>query len=72
MGINFSRADKHIRKAREHFGKVKDKELAEGLRRLCTGLLRINDNCVPLLAAKKITNSYEKHDVRGEQHCTLK
>lgn len=43
VGINLNRADNHIRKAREHFGNVKDKELAEGLRRLSTGLLRIND-----------------------------
>jgi len=35
-------AKHHLRKARKHFEKVKDRALAEGLRRLSTGLLRMN------------------------------
>ncbi|MET3207521.1 UNVERIFIED_CONTAM: hypothetical protein ABIC26_000455 [Paenibacillus sp. PvR008] len=53
VGIKFNRADNHIRKAREHFVKVKDKELAEGLRRLCTGLLRLNDELRSTLGRRK-------------------
>lgn len=53
MGVNFDKAEHHLRKAREHFGKVKDKELAEGLRRLCTGLLRTNDGLRAACGRKK-------------------
>ena len=36
-------AEHHLRKAREQFSGVKDKELADALRRLTTALLRINE-----------------------------
>lgn len=53
MDNNMRSAEHHLRKARSQFRNVKDKDLADALRRLTTGLLRLEEE---IRALKKNSN----------------